>query len=383
MYQEFLNLLHTEDEELVSIDKFNWYYKDKFDWEDFYYSQNKRIVYFGKNIDDSNFKVIVKKIKINKNYEHILKEIYFLVCCKSNSNFAQIVDMFLSDNKNYIFIILKNEGVSLRNLLNYKDFKYWKIKGFIKHVIFQIISGLNILHKAKLIHNDIKPSNILITGDGEIKICDFGSLDKAGNTRLSTIYYCSPDALLQKKTDQADDMWSVGIIMLELYKRTQTFFYLNSSYFKSLPLNERKAQQLKDVLLQYEITVNNQIMDINNYYHFNFVEQIIQWNVYDNYNFKSRLNAVCIADIDDPQAIELLNNLLEINPKKRFTAEQALKSNYFLSSSVNYQNDIKKNKINFNEEDYNQLLNNVKNKDTFLKNIKLIKQKFLGQVLFE
>ena len=44
MYQQFLNYLDTEDKELVSINNFNWYYKNLFDWEDNYYSQNKRIV---------------------------------------------------------------------------------------------------------------------------------------------------------------------------------------------------------------------------------------------------------------------------------------------------------------------------------------------------
>ena len=384
MYQEFLNFLLHEDNELISINNFNWYYKDLFDWEDYFYSQNKRIVYFGKKKDNSKYQVIVKKIKINNNYEHILKEIYFLVCCKNNSNFTQIVDMFLSDNNNYIFIILKYEGVSLQNLLNCQDFEYWKIKGFIKHVIFQIISGLNILHKVKLIHNDIKPSNILITGDGQTKICDFGSLDIAGDTRLSTIYYCSPDSLLQKTTDQKDDMWSVGVIMLGLYKRNQTFFKSNNPYYDSLSRNEKKVQQLKDVLSKFEITVdNNRKIDIKNYNDFNRIIQIIQSNSYDQNNFKSELKSACLADIDDPDAIEFLYNLLEINPKKRFTAEQALKSNYFLNVLVNNENDIKKNEINYNEKDYNLLLNNVNDGFIFLNNIKLIKQKFLGQVLFE
>ena len=365
------------DPHLVSINNFNWYYKNKFDWKDLFFSKNKRIVYFGKNIDNPDFKVIVKKIKINNNYEYILKEIYFLVCCKNNSKFTQIVDMFLSDDGGYIFIILKYEGVSLRDLMNYKDFKYWEIEGFIKHVIFQIISGLNILHRTNLIHNDIKPSNILITGTGQTKICDFGSLDKQSNKRFSTIYYSSPDALLQKTTDQKDDMWSIGVIMLELYKNSEQFFDSISTNFTSSPQKKTEDQQLKDILLKYKITINNQEIDIENNNNFNLVKKIIKNGEYDAYNFNSQLNIDNIG-INDPHAIELLKKLLEINPTNRFSAEQALNSNYFAGKLVENEKDI-----NYNEDDYNPLLKNVNEPYTFLNNIKMIKQKFLGQVLFE
>ena len=375
MSQQFLM---NFDPELVSIANFQWYYKQEFNWEDFLFSKNKRIVYFGKKKDDPDFKVIVKKIKINNNYEHILKEIYFLVCCKKNSKFTQIVDMFLSDDKKYVFIILKYEGVSLKDLMNYKDFKYWEIKGFIKHVLFQIISGLNILHRTNLIHNDIKPSNILITGTGQTKICDLGSVDKPSNTRLSTIYYSSPDALLKKTTDQKDDMWSIGVIMLELYKNFEKYFDFNSTNFNSLEQNQIEVQQLKAVLLKYKITINNnQIIDIENNDDFNRIKKIIQNGDYDKNNFNSQLNLDSIKGIDDPGAIELLNKLLEINPTKRFSAQQALNSNYFVGLVEN------ENDIDYNEKDYNPLLNNVNDPYTFLNNIKLIKQKFLGQVLFE
>ena len=365
------------DPHLISINNFNWYYKNLFDWKDLFFSKNKRIVYFGKKIDNPDFKVIVKKIKINNNYEYILKEIYFLVCCKNNSKFTQIVDMFLSDDGGYIFIILKYEGVSLRDLMNYKDFKYLEIEGFIKHAIFQIISGLNILHRKNLIHNDIKPSNILITGTGQTKICDFGSLDKPSNKRSSTIYYSSPDALLQKRTDQKDDMWSIGVIMLELYKNKEQFFDFNSTTFNSLAQNRREDQQLKAILLKYKITINNQEIDIENNNNFNLVKTIIQNGEYDAYNFNSQLNLDSIGK-NDPYAIELLKKLLEINPANRFSAEQALNSNYFVGNLAENEKDI-----DYNEVDYNLLLKNVNERNTFLNNIKMIKQKFLGQVLFE
>lgn len=43
-----------------------------------------------------------------------------------------------------------------------------------KYIAYQILQGISYLHKSKLIHRDVKPSNILIDVNCDIKICDFG-----------------------------------------------------------------------------------------------------------------------------------------------------------------------------------------------------------------
>lgn len=44
----------------------------------------------------------------------------------------------------------------------------------IYHILFSCLSGLEFIHKNHIIHQDIKPHNILISEDGDVKICDFG-----------------------------------------------------------------------------------------------------------------------------------------------------------------------------------------------------------------
>ena len=84
-------------ENIESMDNFNWYYKDQFKWSLINYSKNKskRIVFVGNKIDDSKFTVVIKKIRVDNNYQLILKEIYFLACCRKCDYFIKLVDLFL------------------------------------------------------------------------------------------------------------------------------------------------------------------------------------------------------------------------------------------------------------------------------------------------
>lgn len=366
--------------DLELLNNFNWYYKDLFNWTIQYYKKGKRIVFFGEKKDDPNFKVVLKKIKVENNYTSILREIYFLSCCQKSKYYIKLVDIFLSDNKKYIFLVLKDEGVNLLEIIDYESdnpngFDYRKIKDAIKWMVFQIVCGLYILHKTKLIHHDIKPGNILASSTGEVKICDFGSVDNNGTIGCGTICYESPNSLLGKVSNDKDDMWAVGIIMIELYRKKYPFFNYKSV---ELPSNEsnKKNLQLKAILSKYKLEFKSKEVNLEN--DFNFIkEKIILNDEYENYDFKEELNDT--EEILDIDALNLIKNLLKINPKNRYSAEQALNSKYL----AKFKNYLKDCRISYKESDYNNILMNVNNKDDFEKNIELIKQKFIGEVLFE
>lgn len=366
--------------DIKNLDMFDWYYKDLFNWESKSYNKKaERIVFCGEKKDDNDFMVFLKKIKVNNNFQHILKEIYFLACCHKNNNYIRIVDVFLSDDKEYIFLILKNEGISLDYFIDYNDnFDIREVTDMIKWITFQIIKGLNVLHKNNLVHNDIKPSNIVISNIGLTKICDLGSVDKTNEKGHGTFYYNSPNVLLGNNSSPKDDMWGVGIIMIELYQKKSPFFNYKSLLSSSYDFNHDKKQrnnfQLKAILSKYKISFNN--MNGNLDYDFDYIKtQIIEKNNYENYNFKAELKN--IEGINDFEALDLIKNLLEINPNKRFNAEQALNSQYL--SKYNIEN----SEISYKEDDYNKYIKSAINKEIFVKNLTMIKQKFLGEVLFD
>ncbi|HET9697072.1 MAG TPA: protein kinase [Terriglobales bacterium] len=87
----------------------------------------------------------------------------------------------------------------------------------------QIACGLDYAHEHHVLHGDIKPSNILITRDGVVKIVDFGLARKTTTTAATqtggmggTVGYVSPEQTLGKVIDQRSDIWSLGVVFFQM-----------------------------------------------------------------------------------------------------------------------------------------------------------------------
>ncbi len=85
----------------------------------------------------------------------------------------------------------------------------------------QIAQALNIAHRHDIIHRDIKPQNIMVQPDGNIKVMDFGiaraknSHLTADNSVLGTAHYVSPEQTQGKELGATSDIYSLGIVMYE------------------------------------------------------------------------------------------------------------------------------------------------------------------------
>jgi serine/threonine protein kinase len=91
----------------------------------------------------------------------------------------------------------------------------------------QVVSAVAYLHENLVVHRDLKPSNILITGEGQVKLLDFGiakmqaqlaqSPDLTGPAdRLLTPSYASPEQISGAPVARASDIYSLGVILYEL-----------------------------------------------------------------------------------------------------------------------------------------------------------------------
>ncbi|XP_051466327.1 cyclin-dependent kinase 6 isoform X2 [Apus apus] len=94
----------------------------------------------------------------------------------------------------------------------------------IKDMMLQLFRGLDFLHSHRVVHRDLKPQNILVTSSGQIKLADFGlariySFQMALTSVVVTLWYRAPEVLLQSSYATPVDLWSVGCIFAEMFRR--------------------------------------------------------------------------------------------------------------------------------------------------------------------
>lgn len=86
-------------------------------------------------------------------------------------------------------------------------------------VAIQFAWGLEHAHAHDLVHQDVKPANVMLTRDGVVKVTDFGlaRVRAAAGERLMTRAYCSPEQALGRRLTCATDVWSWALSVLELF----------------------------------------------------------------------------------------------------------------------------------------------------------------------
>ena len=117
------------------------------------------------------------------------------------------------------------------------------------HIAAQVASGLAEAHARGVIHRDVKPSNIILTNQGFAKIVDFGlarvlAADTTGLTKgvTGTINYMSPEQALGKPLDPRTDVWSLGVVLLEMLTARSPFQRENVTASLFAIINEPPGQ---------------------------------------------------------------------------------------------------------------------------------------------
>jgi len=230
----------------------------------------------------------IKEITIDKkqNKSNVKRELNVLKTL-DNPYIVKLYDVIIDTNYNNIYFILDYYPKGdLAIFLNHKPLKEKYCRKYMK----QLSQGLEYLLNKNILHRDLKPQNILLTNEYNIKITDFGfakQIDK--NSLITTLcgspMYMAPEIINRQDYDIKSDLWSVGVILYEMV-------------YGYVPFNVGTFLELIKKINSKDIEFTNK---------------------------RIKLSDTCL---------DLMKSLLTKDPKKRINWEEFFSHNWFLNDEL-------------------------------------------------
>ena len=215
-----------------------------------------------------------------------------------------------------IFLVFEFCEHDLAGLLSCREVKF--SLSAIKSVMQQLFNALFYIHGCRILHRDMKSSNILITKGGSLKLCDFGlarALNKSGQqqrytNRVVTLWYRAPELLLgERNYGPAIDMWGAGCVMGEMWTRA--------------PIMQGDSEQ-------HQISLISQLCGSISPDVWEGVEQLDQFNKLDlPKGQKRKIRERLRHYVKDNNSVDLIDKLLVLDPKKRIDSDACLNHDIF------------------------------------------------------
>ncbi|EFC37688.1 predicted protein [Naegleria gruberi] len=276
-----------------------------------------------------NRKVAIKKIeavfKKEKFFQkRIMREIKILIHCKGHPNIVEILDLVPPesfDEFEDIYIVTEYMDCNLQELL--KSGQKFSEQN-IQYFLYQMLKALDVLHNCDIVHRDIKSSNILVNNDYEVKFCDFGLSrammnEKMSTDNVATRWYRSPELLLKyHKAGKPIDVWSLGCVFAEL---------LSTPKQHVLFPGESHLNQIDKILDILGTPLPEDVFGC-------FKAQVYM----SNQPYRKRKDFKKLFPDANPEALDLLEKMLEFSPEKRITVSDSLRQPY-LDSMANHMDE--------------------------------------------
>ena len=262
--------------------------------------------------------VALKKLRLETEREGFpitaMREIKLLQSF-NHENVVGLLEMMVE--RNHVYMVFDYMDHDLTGLLTNSELKL--TESHRKFIFKQLMEGLNYLHLKRVIHRDIKGSNILIDSIGRLKIADFGLARRMSalsegeipdyTNRVITIWYRPPELLLGS-TDYGRevDIWGLGCLLIELYSNIAAFQGFD------------EVGQLHKIFNILGTPSIEDWPDMENLPWFEMLKPKVN---------KASIFAKEYQHIMSEQSFDLAQKLLTLNPKKRLTASLALEHPYF------------------------------------------------------
>ncbi len=180
------------------------------------------VVYKAYDIEEDKIvaiKILKDEYLGNKEFIKSFKNESKAIAVLSHPNIVKVYDVSFGTKMQYI-VMEYIDGITLKEYIaRQKEIKYNEAV----HFIGQILCALKHAHNKGIIHRDIKPQNIMLLKDGNIKVTDFGiarfctnetqtMLDRA----IGSVHYIAPEQARGGITDEKADIYSVGVMLYEM-----------------------------------------------------------------------------------------------------------------------------------------------------------------------
>jgi len=188
------------------------------------------LVYKARDLVDNTI-VAIKKIKLDNNEEGIpattMREISLLSHLK-HPNIVEMSGCLCVDGE--LYLVFEYMTCDLKGFLDNLEPSRFLDRRLLKKLTYYLTEGIRHCHARRILHRDLKPQNILISDDHQVKIADFGLGREHGlpicelTHEVVTLWYRPPEILLGKKRYSGScDVWGIGCILSEMATKSPLF----------------------------------------------------------------------------------------------------------------------------------------------------------------
>lgn len=187
-------------------------------------------------------KILKDEFKANEEFRMRFKNESKAVAVLSHPNIVKVYDVSFGENLQYI-VMEYVEGITLKEYIDRQ--KTLDIRE-AEHFVIQILRALQHAHDKGIVHRDIKPQNIILLPNANIKVTDFGiarfnhmeSKNVDETSAIGSVHYVSPEQAKGEYTDGRSDIYSVGVVLYEMLTGKVPFEADNDSSVALMQLQE-------------------------------------------------------------------------------------------------------------------------------------------------
>lgn len=149
----------------------------------------------------------------------------------NHENIIRLFDVFKTDNELDVYFTCECMESNLLSVIQAKTLR----EAQKPHVIYQVLKALRYMHSGEVLHRDVKPENILVNSDCQVKICDFGTARSVASqgdeaeipvfeSYVTSRWYRAPEILFGSTSyGKGVDLWSVGTVLAEMLSTKPLF----------------------------------------------------------------------------------------------------------------------------------------------------------------